>query len=843
MPEMSLQLRQAVLQGLVGNEPPPPPPAKQEGTATQQAPQGLGLTAGQLQPDAQLAPTDSRALDRVAGAVEWRETGGRDDAVSPDKKHIGPMQIGPEVAADYPHLDRNKPAENRAIGRAELDKLHDKYGNWVDALAAYNWGQGNVDNWIAGGRKQQLPKETRNYINDVQEHAGLGGALVVVGKREVPWEDRQKVLGALASGTSGAEPGEQPGEQPEPDMAMGDIPEAYENADVNAAFLTGARRELMDFYRGPKQAALEAFDPEAAQQYTAAVRESEASSDPLVNDHPVAAAMGRVVALTGATLGTSGLLGAIPAVQTLGEAVPAVIKYGTTSGLLAGTSFRQGDEWLPRWAEAAVGAVWGITGVAAAKSLGWGARYLSKTNAWNDFKSLLQDSVGDFEKSASQVKSVFVDHFNRVTQTGVDKYTLRNSAGKEFPGFDPNELVGALRNAVQANREAGVSNVTQAVENRVVKELGLPELAAQQKAHDKAQEVFEQDHERWLKDNFGKLPPGPVKNNIVRDAVAMGRVPPEPVPPDPLEPLHVTPERFAAADQAISRALGRAKNDAQLSRQLQMMRGELERVGVKAAGENGIEAGEYLNQLRDARAYWSKNVGPIRDQFGSKQIGQIAQGSEQAPTTLDFANQALQAIKTNDVEKLRPLMKNLGPGAKDEVVKLVNWQMLQEVMKPKQTRGGLGTMARFVRDREKTLTEVLGRDRVTELKGMANLSQELMEKGPQAHPKLWRWGTQSFLLMIGGEHVVEGLLHGDVRKMVGGLSLIGTPFAVHAIFRMMGKLGAATYTLPLIRAAAKMKPGSAEIDKAIRQIEFRLGLTGAVLQRGAQDVAQDAGGP
>ena len=38
------------------------------------------------------------------------------------------------------------------LGRAYLARMYRRYGNWQDAIAAYNWGPGNLDTWIGGGR-------------------------------------------------------------------------------------------------------------------------------------------------------------------------------------------------------------------------------------------------------------------------------------------------------------------------------------------------------------------------------------------------------------------------------------------------------------------------------------------------------------------------------------------------------------------------------------------------------------------------------------------------------------------------------------------------------------------
>jgi hypothetical protein len=62
--------------------------------------------------------------------------------------------------------------ENVRVGRDYLDAMLKKYGNVDYALAAYNWGPGNVDKWIARGAKpEELPAETREYIPRVR--AGL----------------------------------------------------------------------------------------------------------------------------------------------------------------------------------------------------------------------------------------------------------------------------------------------------------------------------------------------------------------------------------------------------------------------------------------------------------------------------------------------------------------------------------------------------------------------------------------------------------------------------------------------------------------------------------------------
>jgi hypothetical protein len=123
-------------------------------------------------------PAMGGELDRVAFAVEGVESGHgtnlrmwRPGLDGPQ----GPMQISAAAALDVGGGDRFDLGANRQLGKAFLARMYERYGNWPDALAGYNWGPGNVDSWIAAGRPEdRLPLETARYIEIVLHDAVIG---------------------------------------------------------------------------------------------------------------------------------------------------------------------------------------------------------------------------------------------------------------------------------------------------------------------------------------------------------------------------------------------------------------------------------------------------------------------------------------------------------------------------------------------------------------------------------------------------------------------------------------------------------------------------------------------
>ena len=96
-------------------------------------------------------------------AVVAAESGGNPNALSPAGAQ-GMMQLMPRTAAELGVINPFDPVENIMAGTRYLRQLLDRYlGNTRLALAAYNWGMGNLEK-----RPDAMPKETKNYIIKVE---------------------------------------------------------------------------------------------------------------------------------------------------------------------------------------------------------------------------------------------------------------------------------------------------------------------------------------------------------------------------------------------------------------------------------------------------------------------------------------------------------------------------------------------------------------------------------------------------------------------------------------------------------------------------------------------------
>lgn len=101
----------------------------------------------------------------LARAVAWIESRGDENAVS-DRGAQGVMQLMPATAAALGVSNPFNASQNIDAGVRYLADLIMRFGDDQTALAAYNWGPGNVRK--SGG---QWPAQVVRYVSNVQARA------------------------------------------------------------------------------------------------------------------------------------------------------------------------------------------------------------------------------------------------------------------------------------------------------------------------------------------------------------------------------------------------------------------------------------------------------------------------------------------------------------------------------------------------------------------------------------------------------------------------------------------------------------------------------------------------
>lgn len=113
---------------------------------------------------AQASSTYKVDADLIAAVIR-AESGGNSGATSP-KGAMGLMQLMPATAKDLGVTDPYDPKQNVMAGAKYLKGLLDRYGGNRDlALAAYNWGMGNLEK-----SHRSMPQETVNYVARIKKY-------------------------------------------------------------------------------------------------------------------------------------------------------------------------------------------------------------------------------------------------------------------------------------------------------------------------------------------------------------------------------------------------------------------------------------------------------------------------------------------------------------------------------------------------------------------------------------------------------------------------------------------------------------------------------------------------
>lgn len=865
----------ALLQQQLGFDPsnPPPPPA----TPSAQLP-AEGYYSGALHlnvPSGSIrVPTGRAALDAMAGAVAQQESGNRQtnekgQIITSPKGARGVMQLMP---SSFPGENIDDEGTNRALGKRTLGRLFDEYGNWDDALAAYNAGEGKVNAWIAAGRpdkgKGALPEETKNYVPAVLRKVGLSDqspTATVGAKRKLDLDEvMDNMLAQKAGGTT------------EDQRRLADL-QSLEGIgipaidDPMAALAHSVNWGALEFPIGLIQAGAEKVAPEFAQKLTEFTNrlENQGEGAEASKRHPVVSAIGRAVGMGVAMAGTGGAAGAglalrapkvAQALSALGGRLGWFGRGALAGGAAGATSFNPTPEQGQRIVEGVLGALSGGIIGSAGGALYRGVREIASRDTFQAFSKLIAENAHNVETQAADIKNRFVAKFDQVNREKNEKYVLRNAAGEELaPGFDRKAMGDPIAEAAESSRLNGVAIApqTSTVARQVDRELGGPEARAQEAEHEAKIAQYEKDLEKWKKDVDSKVGGGKKggaatdveRQSLINRLSQSGALPTPPVHPGEFEPPAVTPEQFGAARQAVQGARARAK-DPKVRRQLNDMRQHLEQSARTSAEEAGLDLNTYLGRAKQADEFNREVYVPLRAQFGDN------------PRAVDpsrFYDKVVGIVEAKNFnpDEAKRFMGMIGPDGKQAVLRVMAKRAFDEMEKVGRTgvRKGGGAEAElraratkvteYIHDHARQIEAIAGKDTLDTLTGMAKLSQQLSIE-PKRFSGLAHILTRHGILQaFGAVEVLYGLFEREPSKIGRGSVMIAAPWAGQALYRLLAKSANLPGVLPVIRRAAATAPDTAAMDRVLAEFERRVrrnavvaaGVTGRTVAPAAAPLA------
>jgi hypothetical protein len=801
------------------------------------------------------APRGKDALDNMVGAVALTESGDEHldkngKVKTSPKGATGVMQLMPETAKGL-GVDPTDEAQNREGGKRYLGAMFDKYGNWDDALAAYNWGPGNVDKWIARGRNEdQMPAETKNYISDTIRRAGMSEVAptaVVKEKRRLTPEDFQAFDKEVLKKPS------PPGEGDDNEAFLKRLQEGpFRNvpglAEVDQAkdvLFNNMGTGLRNVALGPVQAALEQVSPDTAKELTRRINEFDEQLTEQNAKHPVVARVGDVMGtVLGIGLATSALspVGAAIAART---AIPAMIgRLGLTARTAASgaafsaTQFNAKPEEASRVAEGALGAIVGGLLGSVGSGVMYAAKNLADKNAYNSAVNMLKDMVGDLTPSLSKLKEKFLGHYEALSEKSTANYGVARAGGRTIEGFDYEPMATVARDTIAGTRRAGVAptDTTQAVARKVATELGIPERDAARIDHEALIRQHEDSVKARMDTKVGGRAlrdlPEEMRNNILR-RLDEGNVLPSVFPhPGEFQPRPISASEYTAARTAINYSLKSARDKATQT-QLKMMVKELDDQAAITAREAGMSTEAFIRSRKVADDFYRDNIAPISGLGKSKGIfpGMTPDDIRKGIDPSKFYDRAKAIIEGNNKDGLEAFVKIMGADARPEIEKVAAKSMLDSIEKATGKNAGPRAMREYITDHAENLQALIGRDGIERLRGFAKIAERI-SADPAKH--------ENFISAILGHHpwlggllMIHGIEHGSAKELAGGAGLLiaQTPLGRSMMYHLFSGMQKIPTLMPLVRRAARTTPDSLEMDKVMRELSRRAVMVGTVLPR------------
>jgi Transglycosylase SLT domain len=134
------------------------------------------MASASLQSIVSAAATSNGVPPAIAFAQAQQESSWTPGAYNAGSGATGLFQLEPPTAADLGVTNLTDPTQNANGAMTYMAQLYAKFGDWGTALAAYDWGMGNVEkaqaqygsNWLS-----YAPAETQNYVSTILGNAGM----------------------------------------------------------------------------------------------------------------------------------------------------------------------------------------------------------------------------------------------------------------------------------------------------------------------------------------------------------------------------------------------------------------------------------------------------------------------------------------------------------------------------------------------------------------------------------------------------------------------------------------------------------------------------------------------
>lgn len=594
-----------------------------------------------------------------------------------------------------------------------------------------------------------------------------------------------------------------------------------EYSRASAALMHGIMRGIVE----PPLAIAQATMPrEQMAPIEAKLREMESGYEDLRNEHPTLEMVGRLTGATVSIMVGARLLGAAatPLMPTMAakaaqagwQGIGAVGRGAATGAVVGATNFyKRGpdEETRPfginaRTFDTGVGSVLGLLGGTIARSLEWGARNISDTAYGRSFMQLIQQTTNGTARNTGRAQTDALSYYQQVTATSRANYAVRNAAGRKIEGFPTGVgptgtaegFTQAIDSAISESKDAGVKSWVEGVGRGVKKTLGVEaeegrwaEIQRLQKEYDAA---------------LDKLGPavrfaGPTYLRQLGERL--------PKPPSSFVSMLVPAESYAQARTEINAAINRAvrSNNNAVETQLKMMLRGVDKVAEDAARAEGISTAEFVRRREAADKYFKETVVPLRKFFDGRSFERATAPVEQGGiTTAAIYDNIAAVVNKDDVELARSFGKVLGERGRDSMVQV----LAAEALRASELKGE-GKAIEYVLKHQNVIREFLGRDKFTELMGMAKVAGVLTERVKSRSPKMFSWEHS-----IAPVFALSAIMSGHYAH-AGKLMLVLPAF--HLTQLALQRIHQTPIAKNLMRTAARMKPGSAELEALVDRTE------------------------